>query len=193
MHVPPHSACVLFSVYLKFKFNFLYFHLLNLRNLGMWLMDSGLWLTGLWARVFNPFYFIPSSDFCISSIPTLSFSQSRALSFISPEDKLLAFSRDRGEGVLATLVEDFVGSECPENWLSSNLLILSYEHHIHFFMVLFVSEPQGRLCGAYSSLLSRPAFWSTLPEHLTLISVPSFATNILTPLLNCWCPLPFSL
>ena len=31
------------------------------------------------------------------------------------EDKLLAFSRDRGEGVLATLVEDFVGSECPEN------------------------------------------------------------------------------
>ena len=36
----------LFTVYLKFKFNFLYFHLLNLRNLDMWLMDSGHWLTG---------------------------------------------------------------------------------------------------------------------------------------------------
>ena len=59
----------LFTVYLKFKFNFLYFHLLNLRNLDMWLMDSGRWLTGLWAPVFNPFYFIPSSDFCVPFPP----------------------------------------------------------------------------------------------------------------------------
>ena len=70
----PHTQCMghtkkLFTVYLKFKFNFLYFHLLNLRNLGMWLMDSGLWPTGLWARVFSPFYFMPSSDFYVSFPP----------------------------------------------------------------------------------------------------------------------------
>lgn len=169
---PTHSACALFSVYLKFKFNFLYFHLLNLRNLGMWLMDSGLWLTGLWAWVFNPFYFIPSSDFCVSPIPTLSFSQSRALSFISPEDKLLAFSRDRREGVLATLVENFVGSECPENWLSSNFLILSCEHHIHFswcFLSLSPRRGSARPTAHFSVVqLSAPLCQNTWPSSAGL-------------------------
>lgn len=158
-------------------------------------MADGFWPLAYWA-VGSSFQSIllHALFWLLRLIPTLSFSQPSAPSFISPEDKLLAFSRDRGEGVLAALVEDFVGSECPENWLASNLLILSCERHIHFFMVLFVSEPQVRLCRAYSSLL-RVVLRSTLlcqniwPSsvglHFPQTDWHLFSTDV--------CPLPFSL
>ena len=137
---------------------------------GLWILASG-WL-GCGLEFSIHFTSSPLLTSALSPIPTLSFSQSRALSFISLEDKLLAFSRDRREGVLATLVENFVGSECPENWLSSNFLILSCEHHIHFswcFLSLSPRRGSARPTAHFSVVqLSAPLCQNTWPSSAGL-------------------------
>lgn len=157
----------------------------------MWLTDSGLWVTGLWAWGFNtetcsiwfhPFFW------ALCLILTLNFSQSRALSFISPENKPLPFSRERKGSYLVRLVEDLVGSECSENWLFSNFLVLSCERRIHFSLVLFVSKPQARLCKTnWLASQSCPTFHSTLPDQLHSSAGLPFSTNGVS-LISCFGP-----
>lgn len=120
-------------------------------------------------NLFHFFFFLFHLLFwALHLIPTLNFSQSRELSFISPENQSLE------RELSSRLVEDFVGSECPETWLSSTLSVSNCECCILFSGYLFVSKPRAGLCrgNQLASQSCPPTCHSPWPDLLLFISGP---------------------